>query len=446
MLKHGLVNNKADVVQSTIQTSPMLPFQISAVAICLFINFLDGFDALAIAFAAPEIAREWNVDAASLGIIFSVGLAGMVLGALFLSPQADRFGRRPVIIACLTVIGLGMLASAVAESVIQLIITRAITGFGVGGMLASLTTMVAEYSNDKHRQFAISVLQSGYPIGAVIAGIASAVLLQHYSWRSIFIVGGTLSLAMIPIVYWRLPESVEFLIQRRPRNALQRLNAILPKMGHAQLVELPARPDFSWKNGGVTILLERKYRARTLCIWFAFVALMSAFYFVTNWTPKILIDAGLSQNQGISGAVLIAIGGVFGGLTLGALTRKFLVMNIGVLYMVLGITAMIVFGALELNLSTMLPVAFFVGFFVAGSIICLYVILPSLYPTQIRNTGVGWALGIGRLGAVIGPYLAGLLIAYGWEREHLYLFLSIPILVSVAAIIFIKRIKFTESG
>lgn len=427
--------------QERIRNSAMTPFQIVAVSICLLINFLDGFDVLAIAFAAPEIAREWGLDAESLGIVFSAGLAGMVAGALLLSPLADRIGRRPLILICLLIIGSGMLASAITSSMAQLVAMRVITGVGVGGMLASLTTMVAEYSNDRHRQFAISVMQSGYPVGAIIAGVFSAYLLSHYDWRAIFVVGGVLSLAMIPIVAWRLPESVEFLFHRRPSNALLQINKILSRLNQQVLEHLPEEHASEASKSAAFEVFSSVYRGRTFAIWIAFVALMSAFYFVTNWTPKILTDAGLSRDAGISGGVLIAIGGVVGGLTLGLLSRRFLMNNIGATYMGLAVVSMITFGLLQFDLRIMLPVAFLIGFFVAGAIICLYALLPDLYPTRMRNSGAGWALGIGRLGAVVGPYVAGLLIDAGWQRSDYYFALSLPILISVIAVLQLRRLS-----
>ncbi len=426
-------------ISAHIRDSPMTRFQMTAVAICLVINFLDGFDVLAIAFAAPEIARDWAVDATALGVIFSAGLAGMVIGALFLSPLADRVGRRPLILVCLTTIGIGMLASAVSQNVGQLIAARALTGLGVGGMLSSLTTMVAEYSNNRRRKLAISVLQSGYPVGAIIAGVASAYLLAQFGWRSVFVVGGVLSLAMIPLVLWRLPESAEFLLARRPAGALQRLNRITKRLGQPELRELPTIEPPSTKQGSFREIFSTSYRGRTLAIWLAYIVLMSAFYFVTNWTPKILTDAGLSREAGISGGVLIAAGGVVGGLVLGYLSGRFSIHRLGALYMLLAISAMSVFGVLDFVLATMLPVAFLIGFFLAGAIICLYAIVPDLYPARIRNTGTGWALGIGRMGAVIGPYVAGVLIGAGFERSTYYFALSLPILISVGAVLWLRR-------
>jgi len=421
-----------------VRANPMQPAQLLAVSICLVINFLDGFDVLAIAFAAPQIALDWSVNSKDLGVIFSAGLAGMVVGALLLSPLADRFGRRRLILACLCVVSAGMLTAAISSNVAQLIAARLVTGLGVGGMLSSLTTMVAEYSNDRHRKLAISILQSGYPVGAIIAGIASAYLLREFGWRSIFVAGGCMSLLMIPLVLWRLPESIAFLMARQPPRALEQLNSILIRLGQVSLSAMPDNENRSVEHGSTQEIFSAAFRGRTFAIWIAFVALMSAFYFVTNWTPKILIDAGLSTDAGISGGVLIAAGGVVGGLALGWISVRTSVYKVAAFYMLVAMVAMGVFGFLDFELSTMLPVAFLIGFFLAGSIIGLYSLVPDLYPSRIRNTGIGWALGIGRLGAVIGPFAAGALINAGWERSEYFLALSLPIVASLIAVLWLQ--------
>ena len=419
----------------------MTPFQVTAVSICLLINFLDGFDVLAIAFAAPSIAADWSVAPATLGIIFSAGLAGMVVGALFLSPFADRIGRRPLILACLLIISAGMLGSAIAANVPQLVAWRLLTGLGVGGMLASLTTMVAEYSSGRRRQLAISVLQSGYPVGAIIAGIVSVFMLDSYGWRSVFFVGGVLSFAIIPLVYLRLPESIHFLVHRQPPGALDEINRILGCMEQEAITELPERKTRMRARSTTLEIFSPDYIGRTLAIWLAYLITLSAWYFVTNWTPKILVDAGLSRDAAISGGMLIAIGGVAGGLALGWLSQRVVVNHIGAVYMILGIAAMTLFGLLDADLRYMLIVAFLIGFFVAGAIIGLYTIVPDLYPPEIRNTGTGWALGIGRLGAVIGPSIAGLLIEAGWDRSLYYFALSTPLFVSLLAVLYLRRVR-----
>lgn len=420
-----------------VRASEMTPFQITVIAICIVINFLDGFDVIAISFAAPDIAREWSLQPVALGIVFSSGLAGMVLGALILSPFADQFGRRSLILNCLVLIGVGMLTSALATNVAFLVVTRLITGLGVGGMLSSLTTMVAEYSSDKRRQLAVSLLQSGYPVGGIIAGAASAYLLGEFGWRSVFVVGGVLSLAMIPLVYWRLPESIDFLLSRRTSKTLTQINALFRRMHRPEVAELPPVEAKASAKVSVAEIFSDQFRGRTFAIWLCFLMVMSAWYFVVNWTPQILIDAGLSRDAGISGGMLLTFGGVLGGLAIGWLSGKFRIDRIGATFMLLSVVVMTLFGGLDVNLTLMLLVASLIGFFVAGSMISLYAAVPDLYPTQVRNTGTGWALGIGRLGAVIGPAVAGVLIGAGWERLAYYFALAVPLLVSTLALLWL---------
>lgn len=431
---------KVAAISEQIREQDMTPFQITAVAICIVINFLDGFDVIAIAFAAPEIARDWSLEPAALGIVFSSGLAGMVFGALFLSPLADRFGRRVLILICLVVISSGMLASAAATNVNYLVAMRLVTGLGVGGMLASLTTMVAEYSSDRRRQLAISVLQSGYPVGGIIAGLSSAYLFGEFGWRSIFLVGGVLSMAMIPLVYWRLPESIDFLLNQRTPNTLSRINTLLTRMKQSTVTELPAVDSKVAPKASVAEIFSTDYRGRTFAIWICYLMVMSGWYFVLNWTPKILVDAGLSRDAGISGGMLLTVGAVLGGLTLGWLSSFVRVSRLGAGFMLLSVVAMTVFGRLDVNLTAMLLVAFLIGFFLAASMISLYATLPDLYPARVRNTGTGWALGIGRLGAVIGPYVAGVLIGAGWERASYYLALALPLFISAAVLLWLGSI------
>ena len=261
-----------------IRARPMTSFQTRAVLICIIINFIDGFDVLSIAFAAPEIAREWALEPAVLGVVFSAGLAGMVIGALFLSPLADRHGRRTLILIGLAIISVGMFTSALAQDVTTLLITRLITGLGVGGMLSSLTTMVSEYSNARRQKLAVAILQSGYPVGAIIAGFVSVALVSAMGWRSIFLVGGGLSLTMLLLVWWRLPESLAFILNRRPEGALARANVLLGHMQMRPLEQLPQIESNTGQGGGFFDVFTPEYRVRTVLIWLAFVAVMSTWY------------------------------------------------------------------------------------------------------------------------------------------------------------------------
>ena len=422
-----------------IRTRPMTPFQTRAVLICILINFIDGFDVLAIAFAAPEIAREWALEPAVLGVVFSAGLAGMVIGALFLSPLADRYGRRSLILVGLAIISVGMFTSALASDVTTLVITRLITGLGVGGMLSSLTTMVSEYSNARRQKLAVAILQAGYPVGAIIAGFVSVALVSAMGWRSIFVVGGGLSLLMLLIVWWRLPESLAFILNLRPANALPRINALLTQLGIQPVTALPEADPAEVQQGRFLDVFTPQYRSRTLLIWLAFVAVMSTWYFIANWTPKILVDAGLSRDTSLSGGVILSVGGVIGGITVGWIATRIYVLKVGATVMLGTIAGMVVFGSLPVAITPMLIVTFLIGFVLSGSMISLYAAVPDMYPVQIRNTAIGWALGIGRLGAVLGPNIAGVMIQIGWDRFTLYAAMSLPMLLAAYAAISLTR-------
>ena len=422
-----------------IRARPMSLFQTRAVLICILINFIDGFDVLAIAFAAPEIANEWSLQPAVLGVVFSAGLAGMVVGALFLSPFADRYGRRTLILTGLVIISIGMFTSALANDVTTLVITRLITGLGVGGMLSSLTTMVSEYSNARRQKLAVAVLQSGYPVGAIIAGFVSVALVSAMGWRSILVVGGGLSLLMLLVVWWRLPESLAFLLSKRPAHALDRVNGLLVQMDMPPLDALPVEAQADRSKGGFFEVFSPEFRGRTLLIWLAFVAVMSTWYFIANWTPKILVDAGLSRDTSLSGGVILSLGGVLGGITVGWIATRIYVLKVGAVAMLGSIAGMVVFGSLPVAITPMLVVTFLIGFVLSGSMISMYAAVPDMYPVQIRNTALGWALGIGRLGAVLGPNLAGVMIQVGWDRFALYAAMSLPMLLAAFAALTLTR-------
>lgn len=426
-------------IVTTLKQEPMRPFQILAVTICIVINMLDGFDVLVVSFTAPIISEEWGLEPQAIGILLSSGLFGMAAGSLFLAPLADYIGRRDLILWCLSIISIGMLASAFTNSVLQLSIMRIFTGLGIGGMLASITTMTAEYSSDRREGFNISLVQSGYPIGATIGGTIAAFLIISLGWRSVFIFGAICSAVMIPVVYRFLPESVEYLLDKKPKSALAQVNLILIKLGKPLLQKLPDTSQSEHGRTSVFALTNSNLRIRTLLIWSGFFMVMLSFYFVLSWTPTLLSEAGLRVEQGISGAVLMNIGGVLGGTSLGFLTTKYPAHYLTVYYMLACAIFMTIFGWIEASLGLMLFIGFVIGFFVFGSMIGLYSLAPALYPVRIRNTGMGWAIGIGRLGAILGPSAAGYLLSRGWSGADCFIAFSVPLLIAMLAVLALSQ-------
>ena len=281
-------------IRAQLDHSPMTGFQRLAIAICTVLIMLDGFDVLVMAFTAASVSAEWSLNGTQLGFLFSAGLFGMAAGSLFLAPLADRIGRQAIILICLVIVTVGMLASAASQSWLQLALLRGVTGVGIGGMLASVGVICAEYASEKWRSTSVAIQATGYPIGATLGGLAAAWLLSHYGWRSVFVFGGVASAAMIPVVLWRLPESVDFLISRRPKGALPKLNRLMQFMGHAPLASLPATTQATPMGGTLAALFSPELIRKTLAIWAGFFLLMFSFYFSLSWTPKLLVQAGLS--------------------------------------------------------------------------------------------------------------------------------------------------------
>ena len=428
-------------IRRALDEGEMTRFQWTAVAVCIMLIMLDGFDVLVMAFTAASVSAEWKLGGAQLGVLFSAGLFGMAAGSLFLAPWADRYGRQPVILVCLLLISGGMLASAWAGSATELGVLRAITGVGIGGMLASVGVITAEYSSNRWRSTAVALQATGYPIGATIGGTIAAMLLASHGWRSVFVFGGLATAAMIPVVLWRLPESVDFLVARRPAGALERLNALLRKMQRPTLAELPALPPReagAARANSFAGLFAPGMLGSTLLIWSSFFLLMFSFYFALSWTPKLLVQAGLSAQQGITGGVLLNIGGIVGGSLFGWLASRF---NLGWLTascMVLAAAAMAAFGWSGGHLGLAFASAFAIGGFIFGSMAGLYAFAPIVYPAAMRTTGMGWSIGIGRLGAILSPLIAGVLLDRGWTPPSLYYAFALPLLVSMLTVLALR--------
>ncbi len=428
-------------IRNSLDEGEMTRFQWTAVAVCIMLIMLDGFDVLVMAFTAASISAEWKLTGAQLGVLFSAGLFGMAAGSLFLAPWADRYGRQAIIVACLVLITGGMLASAWAGSATQLGILRAVTGVGIGGMLASVGVITAEYSSNKWRSTAVALQATGYPIGATIGGTIAAALLASHGWRSVFVFGGVATALMIPVVLWRLPESVDFLLARRPAGALARLNSLLGQMRRPELAALPPLPAQAAgaaRPNGFAGLFAPGMLGSTLLIWSSFFLLMFSFYFALSWTPKLLVSAGLSAQQGITGGVLLNIGGIVGGSLFGFLASR---INLGWLTaacMLLTSVSMAAFGWFTGHLGLAFVSAFAIGGFIFGSMAGLYAFAPIVYPAAIRTTGMGWSIGIGRIGAILAPLIAGMLIDRGWTPPSLYYAYALPLLVSMLTVLALR--------
>jgi len=414
-------------------------YQIFVLSMLALINMQDGFDILAISFAANAIVDDWGITRSQLGIVFSSGLLGMMIGAMALSPFADKLGRKIIAVVGLFLSGIGMLIAMQAPSITVLVIGRVVTGIGVGGILASLNTLVSEYAGPKYRSLAVAIFQLGFPTGAFLSGYLAAWILDVSTWRYVFAFGALTSFVFIPVVML-LPESTAFLAKRNCPDALTKINQINQKFGRPELTKLPEIASDKHKSDGglseIKLLFSPAYRIRTALIWLSFFTLLILIYFMLTWTPKILVDLGFTENEGNRGGRLINLVGMLGIIVMGVLSLKIKPALVTSVYMLILVLSMLTLGSVAPELNILLILISIVGFLIHGSMIGLYSTVPALYTSAIRATGTGWAIGLSRFGAVIGPILAGVLLDAGWTPQSLFMAFSIlALLTSVLAVL-----------
>ena len=409
--------------------------QVLAIGLCALINIFEGFDALAIAYTAPPISEEWGLAPSVLGIVFSIGYLGMAIGAFTLGSLSDHVGRRKIIILSLVTTTVFMGLTATASGVGLLMFYRFITGLAIGAMLASITAIAAEYAPDSKRNFLVAFVQATYGVGAVLGGILAAFIIEDYGWRYVFGVGALLNLAILIPVYFLLPESLAFLIRKQPNDSLPAANKIIQKL-EGQLLENWPSVSESHPHAviGIKSLLNKDLKNWTFLLWTAFFCALFGMYFLLSWVPKVVFDAGLPLNKAIFVGISINAGGFIGSLWLGhrSATQGLRPM-ISAFFFLTGIL-MIIFGLLSANVWVLMSVAATLGFFALGGFMGLYSTAVRIYPTEIRATGVGWAIGLGRIGAIIGPFVGGVLIGLGWGQTTLFAFLAIPFFIAAASI------------
>lgn len=423
-------------IRQKIDTSKMSGYQWVIVAVATFLNALDGYDVLAMAFTATSVTAEFGLSGAQLGWLLSAGLIGMAVGSLVLGPFADRYGRRKILLVALVLNAAGLFLSATAGSVIELGLWRVLTGLGVGGILASVTVITSEYANRRNRGMAISIFTAGYGIGATLGGMGATQLIPAFGWRSVFLTGGLLALVGILLVAVLLPESVDFLRARRPAGAQHKLARIARRIGLAGDVDLgPAPATDAAQGSSVGALLGDRYRTMSLLLWVSFFVIMFGFYFANSWTPRLLVESGMSEQQGIVGGLMLTLGGTFGSLLYGALTTKWNARLTLIAFTVLSAVTLVLFIT-----TTAVPLLAFtsgvvVGMLINGCIAGLYTVAPQTYEPAVRTTGVGWGIGVGRAGAILAPITVGALLDAGWTPVQLYIGVAVVVVLAAFALL-----------
>ncbi|MFC7341099.1 MFS transporter [Saccharopolyspora griseoalba] len=427
-------------ITERIGAARMSGYQWLVVALCTLMNCLDGFDVMAIAFTGPAMTDDFGLTGSQFGLLVSVGLIGMAVGSMLLAPFADLIGRRPLILISLALGTIGMFGAAMAGSVPVLGLFRLVTGIGVGGILASSNVIASEFSNAKNRGLAIGIYTAGYGIGATVASLVAKSAVGG-DWRIVFYAGGFGTLLALVVVAALLPESVAFLEQRRPRGALERINRTLARMGADSVSEADldraasARADAGRTSAGWL----KQLLAPTVLLWITFITIMFGFYFVNSWTPTLLAEEGLSESAAVTAGMAISIGGTAGSVLYGVAARVRAPRVVLIGFSLLSAAMMIVFILSTSTLWLGFGIGVVVGALINGCIAGAYTVGPPLYPSNVRSIGMGWALGMGRIGAILSPTIAGMLKDAGASATQLYVGAAAVVALCAVALVALRR-------
>lgn len=420
-------------------------FRISLVLWSCLVMAIEGYDMQLAGFAAPAIIKVWQINRAHLTPVFGFGLFGYMLGATLLSGLADRFGRKKIILGGAFWFGALTLAAANSHSVTQLLAFRFVAGLGLGAAIPTTIALAVEYAPSRTRATTVAILFIGYNIGAALGGFLAAKVMPALGWPSLFYVGGIAPIVLSVALIFVLPESIRFLALRRSESPdLAEIAARLdPELKSERPLRLILREE---KQAGVPArhLFTEGRAPITVLLWLAYISSLMGQHFLTSWLPTLLVGSGLSLGHAVIAGSSVQMGGALGGLALcWLIDRRGTSALIGSFGIVALLIALVPY-ATQSDLLLM-PIAFLIGFGLMGGLTGLNAVSGTLYPTYIRSTGVGWALGIGRIGSILGPVLGGVLISFNPSNSALFTCAAFPVLFSSSAMYLFARLPALSS-
>jgi MFS transporter, AAHS family, 4-hydroxybenzoate transporter len=429
-------------VQALIDAHPVSGLQRRVLLLCFLIVAIDGFDTALIGFIAPAIRVQWGLAVARLGPLFAAGLFGLMTGAFAVGPLADRHGRKTLLVVSMIVFGLASLASSSSPDLTTLTWLRFLTGVGLGGAMPTSITLASEYSPVSRRSSLVTLMFCGFTIGSALGGVIAAQVLERYGWRPLLAGGGIAPLALAPILWWTLPESVRYLVMLG--NAAPRIAVVLSRIA-------PSAPLDGMTFTGATApaasparqLFSRGLMSGTLLLWLAFFMSLFVVYLLQNWMPTLMQRGGtLSLGRAALITAMLQVGGTIGAIVVG---RVMDTVNphyvLGAVY-ALGAVFIVMISKTTATPWLMAIAVFGAGFCVSGGQIGANALSAAFYPTPSRATGVAWANGVGRSGSIVGSLLGGGMLALGWDVTTVYALVAIPAAISgaaLASLAFVRR-------
>jgi MFS transporter, AAHS family, 4-hydroxybenzoate transporter len=415
---------------------------------CLLAMMADGFDLLNASIAGPALIKEWGISRAALGPVFSASLVGFFVGAPFFGYLGDRFGRRLAIISSLLFIGVTTLACAWASDLQQLLWLRFFSGLGLGGVLPNVIALNAEFAPKRLRATMLVIMSMGISLGGAIPGIVGVTLMPSYGWPVIFVIGGVIPIVIGLCLILAIPDSIKFMVLRGDRH--EAVAWLVRKLDPALIVAPATRfvlnvdEGEASTRGSPAALFRNGWASVTVLVWMIFILNLMANNLMNAWLPMIVQVSGHSAAQGSYAGSLYQLGGSAGGLLIGILIDRF---GLKVLVIMFAIAAPVLAftGTPGISDTTLLTMAFLCGCVVVGMQNGLNASAGLIYPTALRANGVGYALGVGRIGSIAGPLIGSLLTGLGMPVATFFYVTAIgPLLCAVAFTVLLKRLNRTR--
>jgi len=423
-------------IEKVIDNSRVGPFQLSIFVLCFTCLLLDGFDAQAISYVASAVSQELHISRPEMGVVFSALPFGVLFGSLLSGMLADRIGRRPVLIGATAFFSLLTLLTARATSLEELRILRMISGLGIGAIMPNAMALVGEYSPKRSRVATMMIVSNGFTAGAAVAGVVAAWLLPRFGWRSVFYVGGLLPLILVIAMIAMLPESLQFMALRRPESGklarwLAKIDVSVASAGALLKFILPPEE----KKSGIPFvaLFQDGRAAGTALLWVINFMNLLNIYTLQNWIPTWATSAGYSQSTSALIGTMVQLGGAIGAFGLGWFVPKLGFIPVLATCSILACVNIAAIGQPFVTVTFLFVIVLIAGICVVGGQAAINSLSATYYPTHLRSTGIGAGLGVGRLGAILGPILGGIILER-WSGREFFLAAAIPPMIAAAAL------------
>ncbi|HUK32879.1 MAG TPA: MFS transporter [Vicinamibacterales bacterium] len=415
---------------------------IRIVILCFLMLYLDGIDNLGLAYVAPALGQAWHLSRGALGPVFTAGVTGVAIGALVTGPLADRYGRKSTTIITVVYFALLTLLVTQASNLTELMVLRFLAGLGLGSLVPMAVVIVSEFAPRATRARLVTLASCGYAIGAASGGLIAAQVVPTYGWQGMFYVGGLVPLALAAAMYVWLPESVR-LLALRPGNReriARTLATINPQLRFPDDVTFTLAQEQTEQAPRVIQLFTDGRVAITLLLWFIIFLNTTVLNLLNNWLPTLVNSTGLPQTVALRVASSLQFGGVVGVITMGMLADRFGFFRVLAIASFVGATFVGLIGSVGATATVLAPTIAIAGFCNIGCQITNAAMAATLYPTDIRSTGVNWAHGVARILSTVGPLLGGLLLEYEWPLQKIFLLFAAPMLTACGGILVLQSL------